>query len=118
MHHKWTLTNFLELLERQASKRNLENLSVGPILSWNNERIKAHIDAILELEDAKLLFGGEPLPQPHSIPAVYGSYKPTAIYVPLKHFKSEKKFKLLTTELFGPFQIITDYRTNQINTVL
>jgi 1-pyrroline-5-carboxylate dehydrogenase len=62
MHKNWAKTNFLELLEKQASKRNLKNLTIGPILSWNNERIKAHIDAVLELDGAKLLFGGEPLP--------------------------------------------------------
>jgi hypothetical protein len=43
-------------------------------LSWNNEKIKAHIDAVLELEGSKLLFGGKPLSEPHSIPAIYGSY--------------------------------------------
>jgi len=29
--------------------------------------------------------------------------------VPLKHFRGAKKFKLLTTELFGPFQIVTEW---------
>ena len=118
MHKNWSKTNFLEIIERQASKRNLQNMSVGPILSWNNERIKEHIDSVLELDGAKLLFGGEPLPQPHRIPAQYGSYKPTAIYVPLKHFRSERKLKLLTTELFGPFQIITDYKTKEVSFLL
>ena len=118
MHKNWTKTNFLELIEKQANKRSLSNLSIGPVLSWNNERIKAHIDAVLELDGSKLLFGGEPLPQPHTIPAVYGSYKPTAIYVPFKHFRSSNKFKLLTTELFGPFQIVTDYRTNEVPALL
>lgn len=103
MHKNWAKTNFLETIEKQASKRSLSNLTIGPILSWNNARIKAHIDAVLELDGAKLLFGGEPLPQPHKIPEQYGSYKPTAIFVPLKHFRSDRKFKLLTTELFGPF---------------
>ncbi len=118
MHKKWAKTDFLELIEKQASKRNLENLTIGPILSWNNEKIKAHIDAVLELDGAKLLFGGEPLPQPHKIPAIYGSYKPTAIFVPFKHFRSERKFKLLTTELFGPFQIVTQYKDDQIDDLL
>lgn len=111
VHKNWVKkTNFLQLIEAQAAKRNLNNLSVGPVLSWDNKRIKAHIDSILELDGAKLLFGGEPLPQPHSIPEQYGSYKPTAISVPLKHFRGEKKFKLITTELFGPFQIVVEYK--------
>lgn len=103
MHKNWAKTNFLQLIEEQAAKRNLKDLTVGPILSWNNEKIKAHIDAVLELDGAKILFGGEPLSEPHSIPSQYGSFKPTAIWVPFKHFRGEKSFKLLTTEVFGPF---------------
>ena len=118
MHNNWKNTNFLELIEQQASKRSLSNLSIGPILSWTNEKIKAHIDAVLELEGAKLLFGGEPLPQPHSIPSCYGSFKPTAIFVPLKHFRAASKLKLLTKELFGPFQIVTEYKTENVDFLL
>jgi 1-pyrroline-5-carboxylate dehydrogenase len=56
----------------------------------------------LELDGAELLFGGAPL-RNHTIPAIYGSYEPTAIKVPLKHFRALKKRNLITTELFGPF---------------
>ncbi len=96
----------------------MKDLSIGPILSWNNEKIKAHIDAVLELEGSKLLFGGKPLAEAHNIPTIYGSYQPTAIFVPLRHFRSPKKFKLLTTELFGPFQIVTEYKDKEIDSVL
>ncbi len=54
----------------------------------------------------------------HSIPEKYGAWQPTAIYVPLKHFKTVKKRKLLTTELFGPFQIVTEYGNAQLDQVL
>ena len=73
---------------------------------------------MLELEGSKLLFGGKPLAEAHNIPTIYGSYQPTAIFVPLRHFRSPKKFKLLTTELFGPFQIVTEYKDKEIDTVL
>lgn len=76
----------LETMKNQAAQRNLANLTVGPVLSWNNERIKEHLDAVLELEGAKLLWGGVPLKN-HKIPACYGSYEPTAVYVPLRHFR-------------------------------
>jgi 1-pyrroline-5-carboxylate dehydrogenase len=49
---------------------------------------------------------------------MYGSYEPTAVYVPLKHFRSAKKFSLISRELFGPFQVITDYNMNSIGTVI
>lgn len=80
----------------------MKDLTIGPIFSWTNEQIKKHIDSILELDGAELLFGGVPL-RNHTIPAIYGSYEPTAIGVPLKHFRGKKKRDLITTELFGPF---------------
>lgn len=117
MHKNWSKTNVLETMKDQASKRNLQNLTIGPVLSWNNEAIKAHIDAILELDGTKVLWGGSPLKNT-TIPACYGSFEPTAVYVPLKHFRGDKKRKLLMTELFGPFQIICEYGTNDTDKVL
>lgn len=102
MHKNWRKTDLLAKMKSQAGKRGLDNLTCGPVLTWNNDRIKAHIDACLELDGAEIIFGGNPLKN-HKIPAMYGAYEPTAIFVPLKHFRSAKKFKLLTTELFGPF---------------
>ena len=117
MHRNWRKSGLLEKMAEQAGRRSLKNLTIGPILTWNNERIKAHLDAVLELEGAEVLFGGQPLKN-HSIPDCYGAWQPTAIYVPIKHFKSVKKRKLLTTELFGPFQIVTEWTNAQLQTVL
>jgi len=61
MHKNWRKTDLLEKMHMQSRKRNLENLTIGPVLSWTNERIKDHIDAVLELDGAELLFGGVPL---------------------------------------------------------
>lgn len=102
IHKNWRKTDLIYKIRAQAAKRSLKDLTIGPVITWNNENIKAHIDACLELDGAELLFGGVPLKN-HSIPAVYGSYEPTAIKVPLKHFRAAKKRALLTTELFGPF---------------
>jgi len=38
--------------------------------------------------------------------------------VPLKHFTQKKKRALLTTELFGPFTLVTDYGNNDVDKVL
>ena len=43
--------------------------------------IKNHIDQLLQIPGAKLLFGGNELKN-HSIPDCYGAYEPTAIFVP------------------------------------
>lgn len=53
---------------------------------------------------AKVLFGGKPL-EGHTIPACYGAIQPTAIFVPLKQMLDPKHFPLVTTEVFGPFQV-------------
>jgi hypothetical protein len=58
---------------------------------------------------AKLLWGGQPL-QNHTIPECYGAIQPTAVFVPLHSImRDPAAFKLATTEVFGPFQIITEY---------
>lgn len=92
----------------QAGRRKLEDLTIGPVITWTTERIAAHVEAVLELDGAELLFGGAPL-RNHTIAPVYGAYEPTAIKVPLKHFRSKKKRDLLCTELFGPFQIVVEW---------
>lgn len=52
MHKNWSKTNFRDLITAQAAQRNIKDLTVGPVLSWNNHQIKDHIDAVLELEGA------------------------------------------------------------------
>lgn len=117
MHKNWKKTDLLEKWQSQAAKRSLKNLTVGPVLSWSNDRIKAHLDAVLELDGAQVLWGGKPL-KDHSIPAIYGSYEPTAVFVPLKHFRGKAKRALLTTELFGPFTIVSEYGNNDVDKIL
>lgn len=68
MHKSWSKTDLLEKWKAQSVQRNLKDLTVGPVLTWNNEQIKKHQDAILELDGAKLLWGGEPLPK-NTIPS-------------------------------------------------
>lgn len=75
------------------------------------------MDSILELEGSKIICGGKPLTG-HKIPKVYGSWEPTLVYVPFKHFRAVKKFELLTTELFGPFSIVTEYANKETETVI
>lgn len=57
---------------------------------------------------AELLWGGKPL-QGHSIPECYGAIEPTAVFVPLATLSDPSAFALATTEVFGPFQVITQY---------
>lgn len=63
-----------------------------------------HVNKLLQLSGAKLLFGGEAL-EKHSIPPTYGAIKPTAVFVPLEEILKESNFELVTKEIFGPFQV-------------
>ncbi|CAD8062267.1 unnamed protein product [Paramecium primaurelia] len=114
VHENWVKAGFLDKIKQLASTRNLKDLSNGPIITWNNTQIKQHIENILKIPQSKILFGGQELKN-HSIPSIYGAFEPTALYVPLDQIQKNKS---VTTELFGPFQIVTTYSSDQINQVL
>lgn len=108
MDRKWKKVDFLGRLEALAKRRNLDDLTISPVLSWTSDAILQHVDNLLKLPGAKLLWGGKKL-ENHTIPEVYGAVEPTAVFVPLSAMRSKKAFKLATTEVFGPVQVITDY---------
>lgn len=64
-----------------------------------------HMNNLLKIPGSKVLFGGEPL-ENHSIPEIYGAFKPTAVFVPLAEILKNGNFELVTKEIFGPFQVI------------
>jgi len=63
------------------------------------------------------LFGGEELPI-HDIPKCYGAVKPTAVFVPLSELVKPENFDDCVEEIFGPFQVVTEYADSEICTVL
>ena len=82
-------------------------------------RFLAHVAALLEIPGASIAFGGTLLPsKEHSIPSCYGSWTPTAINIPIKQLLKKKYFSLCTTEIFGGFQIIVDYKDEELPLVL
>jgi len=115
VHENWA-DGLLPRLAELAARRGLDDLTVGPVLSWTNERIQAHIDGMLAIPGSELLFGGMPL-QGHSIPSCYGAWQPTAVSVPLRALQSDH-FDQVTTELFGPFQVVVCYGDNDLDSVL
>merc|ERR1712216_412197 len=86
-----------------AKKRNLTDLTVGPVLTKTTEQMLTHVRQILsQIEGSKVLFAGKEL-QNHNIPERYGAIEPTAVFVPLKEMlKTRDNFELVTTEIFGP----------------
>jgi len=117
-HENWTAAGIFDRLGAAASQRSLSDLTCSPILSWSTPRILAHIDACLAIPGARLVFGGKALTG-HSIPECYGAVEPTAVFIPLKAMlESEDVFRLATTELFGPFQVLTEFGDAQLPEVL
>ena len=115
VHENWA-DALLPKLGELAARRSLDDLSTGPVLTWNNQQIQAHVDAVLAIKGTELLFGGRPL-EGHSIPECYGAYAPTAISVPLEAMLGDH-FELLSTELFGPFQVVVTWGDGDLDHVL
>lgn len=117
MHENWSKTSLISKLKELAERRKLSDLTIGPVLTFTTESLLEHTKNLLEIPGAKLLFGGQPL-EDHSIPQVYGAIKPTAVYVPIEEIVKDKNYELVTKEIFGPFQVITDYKGSQLPIVL
>jgi 1-pyrroline-5-carboxylate dehydrogenase len=115
VHENWA-DHLLPRMAELAARRTLEDLTVGPVLTWTNRRIQSHVDAVLAVSGARLLFGGKPL-EDHQIPDCYGAWEPTAIEVPVAALEGDH-FDLVTTELFGPFQIVVRYGDQDLPAVL
>ncbi|AQK88021.1 putative aldehyde dehydrogenase [Zea mays] len=81
------------------------------------EAMIEHMNNLLKIRGSKVLFGGEPLAN-HSIPKIYGAMKPTAVFVPLEEILKSGNFELVTKEIFGPFQVVTEYSEDQLELVL
>eukprot|EP00878_Enallax_costatus_P039600 GHUV01045453.1.p1 GENE.GHUV01045453.1~~GHUV01045453.1.p1 ORF type:complete len:500 (+),score=106.07 GHUV01045453.1:235-1734(+) len=108
MHSNWKKAGLLDKLKALASTRQLSDLTIGPVLTWTTSAMLEHINKLLDVPGAKLLWGGQPLTG-HNIPECYGAIQPTAVFVPLKAMKDPQVFELVTTEVFGPFYVVTEY---------
>ncbi|CAI9757519.1 unnamed protein product [Fraxinus pennsylvanica] len=116
-HENWTKTPLLRKMTDLAARRKLDDLTVGPVLTFTTEAMLGHMNQLLQISGSKLLFGGEAL-ENHNIPAIYGAIKPTAVFVPLEEMLKDNNYELVTKEIFGPFQIVTEYKHNQLPLVL
>jgi 1-pyrroline-5-carboxylate dehydrogenase len=120
VHENWAKKGIYDGLKALAEKRNIDELTVGPTLSVSPEAIKSHIDKILTIPGAKILFGGVEINHGnHTIPKCYGAMRPTAVFIPLDSMLSSlKNFRLATKEIFAPFQVITEYKDADVRKIL
>lgn len=117
MHENWGKSSLIDKMTELAARRKLDDLTVGPVLTVTTEAMLDHAKKLLQIPGSRLLFGGEAL-QNHSIPKIYGAIKPTAIFVPLEEILKDEHYHLVTKEIFGPFQVVTEYKDNQLPLVL
>ena len=115
VHKNWEQDLLLKL-KQLAERRKLENLSIGPVLTWNNDQLFNHINSLLEIPGTTCLFGGTEL-ESHNIPKIYGSIKPTAVSIPVNQLLG-KDFELITSEVFGPVQVIVVYEDQDLPTIM
>lgn len=90
---------------------------MGPVLTHTTKDILQHTQRLTSIPGAKLLFGGKELSK-HTVPEVYGAVEPTAVFVPLEQILKAENFDACTTEIFGPFQVVTTYSDAQLPLVL
>ncbi len=115
IHRNWLKTDIFEDLKFLANQRTLENLTVGPILTWTTKQLLDHIEKVLAIPGARLLFGGKEL-ENHSIPKEYGAIRPTGIFIPYNQIL--KHPELVTTEVFAPVCIYTSYQDEYIDEMI
>ncbi|KAL7464371.1 hypothetical protein ACHAXS_004703 [Conticribra weissflogii] len=112
-HENWEKAGLFEKMKANAATRSLDDLSIAPVLTHTTKSILDHAARLLAIPGAKLLFGGKEL-ENHSIPEVYGAVQPTAVYVPLNELLKPENFDDCTTEIFGPFQVCTTFKDDEI----
>ncbi|KAG8086202.1 hypothetical protein GUJ93_ZPchr0010g10647 [Zizania palustris] len=117
MHKNWSSSGLLDKMKILSERRKLEDLTIGPVLTVTTASMIEHMNNLLKIPGSKILFGGEPL-ENHSIPEIYGAFKPTAVFVPLSEILKSDNFELVTKEIFGPFQVVTEYSEDQLEMVL
>ncbi len=118
-HRGWVKAGLLDRLAALAATRSLADLTAGPVLTWTTEAMLEHVGRLAAIPGARVLFGGRELNGgAHSIPKAYGAIEPTAVFVPLRMLAMKRWFDLCTTEVFGPVQVVTEYKDRQLDVVL
>jgi len=119
IHENWMKAGIVDKLAAQAARRNVGDLTAGPVMSWSTDRMMEHVANTVALPGAELAFGGAALAGSENFPAHYGGMEPTAVTVPLSTMLgSQENFEVVTTELFGPFQVLVPYKDGEIDDVL
>jgi 1-pyrroline-5-carboxylate dehydrogenase len=61
MHENWVKAGIEAKLAELASRRQLSDLTIGPVLTVTTQRMLDHIDNLLKIPGARIAFGGKEL---------------------------------------------------------
>lgn len=117
VHENWVEAGLMEKLKENVSKRSLDDFTIGPVLTNTTKDFLGHTDRLASIPGASVLWGGKELTG-HKIPEKYGAVEPTAVFVPLEEMMKDEHFEDCVTELFAPFQVVTFYNDDTLDTVL
>ena len=57
VHKNWIEAKFLDKIKSLAEKRSLKDLTISPVMTSSNKRIQEHVENVLKIPGAQLLFG-------------------------------------------------------------
>jgi len=117
MHENWKNAGLVEKMKANATKRKLDDFTLGPVLTVSTRSFLDHTNRLASIPGAEILWGGKELAN-HKIPEKYGAVEPTAVYVPLDEMLKDEHWDVCSTELFAPFQVITYYNDDSLDKVL
>jgi 1-pyrroline-5-carboxylate dehydrogenase len=117
VHENWKAAGLLEKMRARAATRNLDDLTVGPVLTVTTREILDHTEKLASIPGAEILWGGKEL-EGHTIPEIYGAVEPTAVFVPLEEMIKKEHFDDCVRELFAPFQVVTYFNDDTLDDVL
>jgi len=117
VHENYERAGLLDKIRENASRRNLQDLSIGPVLTHTTQEILDKTQQLASIPNARVLFGGKEL-EHHTIPSCYGAVEATAVLVPLEEMMKPEYYSMCVTELFAPFQVVTTYNDDTLPLVL
>jgi 1-pyrroline-5-carboxylate dehydrogenase len=117
IHENWKESGLLDKMKANAATRKLDDFTVGPALTVTTKAFLDHTNRLASLPGAEILWGGKELAN-HNIPEKYGAVEPTAVLVPLEQMMKPENFEMCASEIFAPFQVISFFNDDSVDTVL
>eukprot|EP00745_Piridium_sociabile_P042434 TRINITY_DN85563_c0_g1_i1.p1 TRINITY_DN85563_c0_g1~~TRINITY_DN85563_c0_g1_i1.p1 ORF type:complete len:554 (-),score=51.21 TRINITY_DN85563_c0_g1_i1:188-1849(-) len=117
VHSNWLQHGLYDKIKTLAARRSLNDLTLSPVITHTTEDILHHVKSLASCNGARILFGGNEL-KGHTVYEKYGTVDPTAVFIPLESILDPVNFKTCTRELFGPVQVVTEWKDGQEGNVL